>query len=437
MAEDASIEVPVDELKSRRSVPVSLFLHARSASGVHSKAYAAYVDGSRTACCDAWTETGVMRAGWRMTGRVWQYYQQRLASGQIAPDPAQAPIIERLDELASALDASRSGRAPRLSIFRMSKRAAPVSPRGLYIWGSVGRGKTMMMDLFHVAAGFSPRRRVHFHQFMAEVHERIARGRATTDGDPIPFVAAEIAGEAPLLCFDEFHVTDIADAMILGRLFRSLFERGVVVVATSNVPPDRLYWNGLNRQLFLPFVAMLEDRLDVLEIGSAKDYRLEKLQGRRLYFHPADGIAKAEIDEIWSRLIGSNTAASAAVECNGRSIPVPMAADGVARFTFADLCSRPLAGADYLAIARAYPTIILENIPVLTPDRRNEARRFITLIDTLYDRGACLIASAAAEPDRLYTEGDGAEMFVRTASRLMEMRSEAYLTQRATAADAT
>ncbi|MGE5267686.1 MAG: cell division protein ZapE [Deltaproteobacteria bacterium] len=372
-----------------------------------------------------------------MPGGVWQCYQQRLASGQIAPDPAQAPIIARLDDLAGALEASRSGRAPRLSIFRMSKRAAPAAPRGLYIWGSVGRGKTMMMDLFHLAVGFSPRRRVHFHQFMAEVHERIARGRATTDGDPIPFVAAEIAGEAPLLCFDEFHVTDIADAMILGRLFKSLFERGVVVVATSNVPPDRLYWNGLNRQLFLPFVAMLEDRLDVLEIGSNKDYRLEKLQGRPLYFHPADRTAKAEIDEIWSRLVGSNTAAPAEVECNGRRIPVPMASDGVARFTFGDLCSQPLGGADYLAIARAYPTLILEDIPILTPDRRNEARRFITLIDTLYDKGNCLVASAAAEPDQLYPAGDGSELFVRTASRLMEMRSEAYLAQRAGAPEAT
>jgi cell division protein ZapE len=372
-----------------------------------------------------------------MSGRVWQYYQQRLASGQISPDAAQARIVERLDELASALDAPRADRASRLSIFRMVKRVAPSSPRGLYIWGAVGRGKTMMMDLFHLAVGFSPRRRVHFHQFMAEVHERIARGRATTEGDPIPFVAAEIAGEAPLLCFDEFHVTDIADAMILGRLFKALFERGVVVVATSNVPPDRLYWNGLNRQLFMPFIAMLEERLDVLEINADKDYRLEKLHGRQLYFHPANGAAKAEIDAIWAGLAGSDAAAPAVVECNGRAIRVPAAAGSVARFSFSDLCSQPLAGADYLAIARAYPTIILEDIPILTPERRNEARRFITLIDTLYDRGTCLVASAAAEPDRLYPDGDGADLFVRTASRLMEMRSEAYLAQRGGVGTAT
>jgi cell division protein ZapE len=365
-----------------------------------------------------------------MPGRVWQYYQQRVATGQIESDPAQALIVERLDHLATTLEGHRPERSTRLSIFRVPKRVVPVTPRGLYLWGGVGRGKTMMMDLFHLAVGFSPRRRVHFHQFMAEVHERIARGRATTDGDPIPYVAAEIAGEAQLLCFDEFHVTDIADAMILGRLFKALFERGVIVVATSNVPPDRLYWNGLNRQLFLPFVAMLQDKLDVLEIAAAKDYRLDKLQGRTLYFQPADNAAKAEIDAIWSRLVGSEDGKPAEVACNGRMIAVPQAASGVARFTFWDLCAQPLAGPDYLAIAKAYSTLIVEDIPLLTPDRRNEARRFITLIDTLYDRGTCLVASAAAEPDKLYPAGDGADLFVRTTSRLMEMRSEAWLAER-------
>ena len=365
-----------------------------------------------------------------MPGRVWQYYQQMVATGQIENDSAQSRIVERLDALAIALEGHRLERASPLSIFRVAKRAPQKTLRGLYIWGAVGRGKTMMMDLFHVAVGINPRRRVHFHQFMAEVHERIARGRATTDGDPIPYVAAEIAGEAQLLCFDEFHVTDIADAMILGRLFKALFERGVIVVATSNVPPDRLYWNGLNRQLFLPFVAMLEDRLDVLEIEAAKDYRLDKLQGRPLYFHPSDATAKAEIDAIWLRLTGSDDVSSGEVACNGRIIPVPAAASGVARFSFADLCAQPLAGPDYLAIARAFPTVIVEDVPLLSPDRRNEARRFITLIDTLYDRRTCLVVSAAAEPDKLYPTGDGADLFVRTASRLMEMRSEAFVAGR-------
>lgn len=369
-----------------------------------------------------------------MPGRVWQYYQQRIATGQIETDPAQARIVERLDQLATLLEGHRPERGSRLSIFRSPKRTAPVPARGLYIWGGVGRGKTMMMDLFHLAVGFNPRRRVHFHQFMAEVHERIARGRATTDGDPIPYVAAEIAGEAQLLCFDEFHVTDIADAMILGRLFKALFERGVIVVATSNVPPERLYWNGLNRQLFEPFIDMLRDKLEVLEIATAKDYRLEKLQGQTLYFFPADREAKAEVDAIWARLVGSETGGTAEVTCNGRQIVIPQAAPGVARFSFADLCAQPLAGADYLAIANAYSTLIVEDIPVLTPDRRNEARRFITLIDTLYDRGTCLIATAAAEPDKLYPEGDGADLFVRTASRLMEMRSGAWVAERVAAA---
>lgn len=366
-----------------------------------------------------------------MPGRVWQNYQQRVATGQVCADPAQARVVERLDQLATMLEGHRPERSSRLSIFRVPRRAAPDRPRGLYIHGAVGRGKTMMMDLFHQAVGISPRRRVHFHQFMAEVHERIARGRATTDGDPIPFVAAEIAGEAPLLCFDEFHVTDIADAMILGRLFKALFERGVIVVATSNAAPDRLYWNGLNRQLFLPFIAMLEEHLDVVEIASPKDYRLEKLQGRPLYFHPLDARAKADMDAMWLRLTGSDEGRREEVACNGRAIPVPQAADGVARFRFEDLCAQPLAGADYLAIAKAYSTILLEDVPLLTPDRRNEARRFITLIDTLYDAGTCLVVSAAAEPDRLYPAGDGADLFVRTASRLIEMRSEAYLSERA------
>ncbi len=362
-----------------------------------------------------------------MSGRVWQYYQQRVATGQIDRDSAQAAIVRRLDQLALELEGHRPDRGSRLAFLRPARRT---QPRGLYIYGAVGRGKTMMMDMFHTAVGFSPRRRVHFHPFMAEVHERIARGRATTDGDPIPYVAAEIAAEAPLLCFDEFYVTDITDAMILGRLFKSLFERGVVVVATSNATPDRLYWNGLNRQLFLPFIALLKDKLDILEIDTGRDYRLDKLQGRPLYFSPAGAEAKAQIDIHWERLAGTSEAAPAEVACNGRQIRVPRAAHGIARFDFADLCSVPLAGPDYIAIARAYPTIILENIPVLTPDRRNEARRFITLIDTLYDRGTCFIASAAAEPDALYPHGDGSDHFVRTASRLMEMRSEDYLVKR-------
>jgi cell division protein ZapE len=309
-------------------------------------------------------------------------------------------------------------------------------PRGVYMHGAVGRGKTMLMDLFYEATDFAPKRRLHFHEFMSEVHERIARGRATTDGDPIPFVAAEIAAGAGLLCFDELHVTDIADAMILARLFKVLFERDLVLVATSNAPPDRLYWNGLNRQLFLPFIDLIEGEMDVVELRAAKDFRLDKLAGRQLYFCPCDRRAATAIEDHWQRQTGHHPAAPATLEVKGRSLRVPMASMGVARFTFADLCEKPLGTVDYLQVAHAFHTVLLEGIPVLGPAQRNEARRLINLIDTLYDNRVCLIASGDAEPHLLYPAGDGANLFERTASRLMEMRSEAYLAGRATRAAA-
>jgi cell division protein ZapE len=283
------------------------------------------------------------------------------------------------------------------------------------------------MDLFYEVCSFAPKRRLHFHAFMSEAHDRIQRGRATTDGDPIPFVAAEIAAEAQLLCFDELTITDIADAMILGRLFKALMARDVVVVATSNAPPERLYWNGLNRQLFLPFIALVESHMDVIELKAAKDFRLDKLAGRQLYFAPLDAHAAKGIEDHWSRLTGHHPGAPGVLAVKGRKVVVPRAAMGVARFTFRDLCEAPLGTLDYLEIARAFHTVVLEGVPVLTPDRRNEARRLIHLVDTLYDNRTCLIVSAEAEPDRLYPQGDGAGLFERTASRLMEMRSEAYL----------
>jgi cell division protein ZapE len=360
-----------------------------------------------------------------MAGRLLEQYERRVALGEIEPDAAQREAAVRLDALASALEDWRpAGRGGLLSsLFR--PRTAP--PRGLYIHGAVGRGKTMLMDLFFETVAFTPKRRLHFHEFMGEVHERIQRGRATTDGDPIPFVAGEIAAETGLLCFDELTITDIADAMILARLFKALFERGLVVVATSNAPPERLYWNGLNRQLFLPFIALIQAHLDVLELRSAKDFRLDKLAGRPLYFTPCDAKAKAEIDAHWARLTGNHPGAPTSVEVKGRQVAVPLASMGVARFGFADLCEKPLGAVDYLHIAHAFHTVIVECIPVLTPARRNEARRLIHLIDTLYDNRNSLIASAEAEPDHLYPHGDGADLFERTASRLMEMRSEAYL----------
>ncbi|MCC7250978.1 cell division protein ZapE [Hyphomicrobium sp.] len=360
-----------------------------------------------------------------MAGTVLAHYERRVALGEIEADDAQRTAARRLDRLSEELDGwQAAGRGGRIaSLFR--PRAAP--PRGVYLHGSVGRGKTMLMDLFHEVATFTPKRRLHFHEFMSEVHDRIQRGRATTDGDPIPFVAAEIAAEAGLLCFDELTITDIADAMILARLFKALFARGVVVVATSNAPPERLYWNGLNRALFLPFIDLLQSHVDVVELKAAKDFRLDKLAGRQLYFSPCDARAAAGVEEHWVRLTGHHPGAPASIDVKGRQVVVPLASMGVARFTFGDLCEKPLGALDYLHIAHAFHTIMLECIPVLTPARRNEARRLIHLIDTLYDNRNCLIVSAEAEPNQLYPEGDGAVLFERTASRLMEMRSEAYL----------
>jgi cell division protein ZapE len=359
-----------------------------------------------------------------MAESVLDNYEGRIARGEIEPDGAQREAARSLDRLALALAGWRPGRGGLLeSLFR----ARSAAPRGVYLHGAVGRGKTMLMDLFYETVSFAPKRRLHFHAFMSDVHDRIRRGRATTDGDPIPFVAAEIAAEAGLLCFDELSITDIADAMILARLFKALLARDVVVVATSNAPPGRLYWNGLNRQLFLPFIALIESHMDAVELKAAKDFRLDKLAGRTLYFAPCDARAASGLEEHWERLTGHHPGGPAVLEVKGRKVAVPAASMGVARFTFSDLCEQPLGALDYLAVARAFHTVVLEGIPMLTPDRRNEARRLIHLIDTLYDSGTCLIASAAAEPHRLYPEGDGAFLFERTASRLMEMRSEAYL----------
>lgn len=351
----------------------------------------------------------------------------QVAAGELDADAAQLEVAGCLDTLSRTLSKWRPSK-PGLFSFMNRKSSEP--PRGLYIYGPVGRGKTMLLDIFFELVDFAPKRRCHFHEFMADVHERIGAARKSSGSDPIPIVAAEIAAEAGLLCFDELQVTDIADAMILGRLFAQLFERDVVVVATSNQHPTQLYKDGLNRQLFLPFVALIEQHMDTVELASAKDYRLDKLAGQPLYFTPVGANSRAELDKHWDRLTGGHPGRSETHEVKGHKVEVPQASMGIARFSFADLCDRPLGALDYLHIAHTFHTVIIDGIPVLGPQRRNEARRFITLVDALYDNDVCLIASAEAEPADLYKEGPGAEAFERTVSRLMEMRSEAYLAER-------
>jgi cell division protein ZapE len=361
-----------------------------------------------------------------------------VASGQLEADPAQAAAIERLHRLTEQLGRTRLARkSSALGWLFGAKAEKPQEIRGLYIWGAVGRGKTMLMDLFFGYVTAQRKRRVHFHDFMADVHARVHAFRQRTkdlkakNADPIPVVADQISEEAWVLCFDEFAVNDIADAMILGRLFSALWERGVVVVATSNVDPQDLYRNGLNRALFLPFIAELRSRMDVLKLEARTDYRLEKLAGAPVYHSPVDAKARAALDAAFERLTAGAEARPATLTVRTRKVAVPLAAAGVARFGFADLCDRPLGATDYLMIARDFHTVVLDGVPALTFARRNEAKRFITLIDVLYEHRVKMVISADAPPDKLYHAEQGAEAFEfdRTASRLIEMRSEAYLGQ--------
>jgi cell division protein ZapE len=371
-----------------------------------------------------------------MPSSVTAQYATGVAAGRIGDDAAQRAVVEKLAQLESRIVEYRLARkSSSLGWLFGSRKDDGKNIKGLYIYGEVGRGKTMLMDLFFEASPVVRKRRAHFHEFMLDVHERIFGLRqqmklgAHAGDDPIRLVAEQLFEEAWLLCFDEFHVTDIADAMILGRLFARLFELGVVVVATSNVAPHDLYKDGLNRALFVPFIQMLEAHMDIVRLDARTDFRLEKLAGKAVWYVPADKVADAALDDAWQRLTGGHAGAAQDLPLKGRNVHVPRAFMGVARFSFHDLCEQPLAAADYLRIAREYHTVILDHIPVMTYDNRNAAKRFIILIDTFYDLNVKLIASAAAEPDALYQADEGYEAleFKRTASRLIEMRSLAYL----------
>lgn len=358
------------------------------------------------------------------------------ASGELKADAAQLDVAAHLDRILADLKLRKPAKKKSALGWMFARKAASAPPvKGLYVHGSVGRGKTMLMDMFFHMAPVEKKRRCHFHEFMADVHNRVHAHRQklkageTKQADPIPPVAAQILAEAELLCFDEFTVTDIADAMILARLFTELFTNGCTLVTTSNVVPDNLYKDGLNRGLFLPFVDLLKKHVEVVSLDSPIDYRMEKVKSLPVYVTPLDGAADQAMDMAWHHLTAGHVVAPTEIEMKGRSILVPKAAGRVARFTFKDLCEKPLGAADFLAIADRFDTIFIDHIPFLNADRRNETKRFIILIDALYDHTVRLFASAAAMPEELLGTRKGTEGFEfdRTASRLFEMRSADYL----------
>jgi cell division protein ZapE len=353
-----------------------------------------------------------------MSESLLEIYTRLAGEDRLTADPAQEVVLPEFERIRIALE-----RRPERRGLRGLFSKAPEAPKGLYLWGGVGRGKSMLMDLFHASVDIEQKRRVHFHAFMQEVQAGLHEARKTGVDDAILPVAERIAGEVRLLSFDEMQITDIADAMIVGRLFQKLFEAGVTVVTTSNRPPDDLYKEGLNRPLFLPFIALLKERMTVRELAAERDYRQDRLSGQKVYFHPADATARDAISDLWRDISGGGGGSPLVLRIKGRDVEIPVVRNGAGRASFWDLCAKPLGPADYLAIAGAVRVLVLEDVPRLSSENYNEAKRFVTLIDALYEARVRLVMSAADIPERLYIEGEGAFEFERTASRLREMQA--------------
>jgi cell division protein ZapE len=356
-----------------------------------------------------------------MSESLTEIYTRLAGEGRLSADPAQEAVLPEFERIRRALETKAERRGLR-GLFTK----APEVPKGLYLWGGVGRGKSMLMDLFHASVAIEEKRRVHFHAFMQEVQAGLNEARKRGVDDAILPVAASIAADVRLLSFDEMQITDIADAMIVGRLFQKLFEAGVTVVTTSNRPLDDLYKDGLNRPLFLPFIALLKDRMAVRELAAERDYRQDRLAGSPVYFHPADAAARDAVSDIWRDVTGGGGGTPLVLKVKGRDVEIPAFRNGAGRASFWDLCARPLGPADYLAIAGALRLLIIEGVPRLSSENYNEARRFVTLIDALYEAKVRLVMTAADVPERLYIEGEGAFEFERTASRLREMQSAGW-----------
>ncbi len=368
---------------------------------------------------------------------VLDIYDTELTAGRIGADEAQAAVVARLDELAKALEAQQGKTEGqgwrRLFAGRNGQKAAP---RGLYIWGDVGRGKTMLMDLFFSALPDTRKRRIHFHAFMQDAHKRIQAirqaqraGEVWEDADPVKMLAEELGREIALLCLDEFQVIDITDAMLLGRLFEALIGLGIVIVVTSNTPPEDLYRDGLNRNAFLPFIAFIAERMEIICLNGEVDYRIGRLRGREVWLTPIDAENRRRIEALWHELTDTSRGSPLYLPVKGRQVEVPQAARGAARFGFDELCARPLGPADYLAVAAVFHTVFIDAVPVMDAALKNERRRFTVLVDTLYDNRIRLIATAAAPIAGLAPRGTGDQAFARTVSRLQEMLSDGWWMQ--------